>query len=207
MRTTQKAAILLGGAILAAGCAAQKQSGFLNDYSILKPSKVISGALSYSKPDSDLAKYTQFIIDPVGVNFADAKKNGTYDPALLAQLTDYFRTQLINGLSKNYQVVDQPGPNVLRIQIAITGLKKAEPALNIHPATKLSGLGLGGASVEAQAVDSQSGEVQMAFMQTRDGDRLALLEGFQEWGHARQAMDFWASQLVKRLDTLHGTAK
>ena len=96
---------------------------------------------------------------------------------------------------------------MLRIQIAITGLKKAEPALNIHPATKLSGLGLGGASIEAQAVDSQTAEVQFAFMQTRDGDRLALLEGFQEWGHARQAMDFWVSEFVKQLDILHGNSQ
>ena len=95
MRATHKAAILLCGAILTAGCAAQKQSGFLDDYSVLTPSKVMSGALSYKKPDAELIKYTKFIIDPVGVNFADAKKSGTYDPALLGQLTDYFRSKLV----------------------------------------------------------------------------------------------------------------
>lgn len=188
------------------GCSAKQrgQSGFLADYSGLTPSPNVDGAMAYRNPNFDLAKYRKFIIDPIGVHFAPDASGAAVDPATLQEMTQYFRAKLIEGLSKNYQVVEQPGEGTMRLRIALTDLQKANPALNIHPATKLSGVGLGAASVEAEGIDTATGKRMFAFVHTRSGDRLSIVEGLEFWSHAKQAMDFWAAKLVERVDEAHG---
>ncbi|UCE61917.1 MAG: DUF3313 domain-containing protein, partial [Phycisphaerales bacterium] len=85
-----------------------------------------------------------------------------------------------------YSVVDAPGPGVLRIRAALTDIKKTKPAMNIHPATKLSGIGLGGASMEAEGLDAQTGERVLAVVDTRAGNRLSIGAGLDSLGHAKQ---------------------
>lgn len=191
------------------GCSAKQRanSGFLVDYSELKPSPLVEGAYAYRNPSFDLGKFDKFIIDPIGVHFAPDASGAAVDPKTLQEMTAYFRTKLIEGLSKNYKVVDAAGDGTLRLRIALTDLQKSNPALNIHPATKLSGVGLGAASVEAEGLDTASGKRLFAFVHTRSGDRLSIVEGLEFWGHAKQAMDFWAAKLVERVDEAHGKAK
>jgi hypothetical protein len=190
------------------GSSERKASGFLSDYSSLRDSTRVDGAKVYLKPGLDLSKYDKFLVRPVGVQFAAEDKPGAIDPEVISELTKYLHQQVVTELAANqYRIVNQPGPGVLDLRIAVTHLKKAEPVLNIHPATKLSGLGLGGASIEAEAFDAATGQRQFAFMHTRAGDRLTIVEGLQEWGHAKQAMDFWAKTLVDRVNEAHGMTR
>ncbi|MBZ0159314.1 MAG: DUF3313 domain-containing protein [bacterium] len=76
-----------------------------------------------------------------------------------------------------------------------------------NPAMKLSGIGLGGAAMDAEVVDSASGERLAAVVDSQSGGRLGIVAGLQTYGHARQVMDGWAERFVKRLDTIHGSAK
>ena len=192
--------------LLFAGCTLKQRthSGFLGDYSGLEPGPNVQGSYVYRKPGFDPAQYGKFMIDPIGVHFAPDAAGSAVSPDTLKQLTDYFHAKLVEELSEHYQVVDQPGVGVMQLRIAITDVKKATAALNIHPATKLSGVGLGGASIEAEGIDTESRQRLFAFVHTREGNRLSIAEGLQDWGHAKQAMDFWAEQLVARLDEAHG---
>ena len=200
------ALLLTAAALLLGGCSMSKRghSGFLGDYSQLEPDDQIKDMQVYRAPGLDASAYDKFIVDPIGVHFAPDAKGIAINPDRLKELTDYFRQTLVDELSVNYAVVDDPGPGTMRLRIAITDIKKTEPALNIHPATKLAGAGLGGASVEAEGIDSQTGRRLFAFVHTRPGDRMAIAEGLDAWGHAKQAMDFWAQKLVERLDRAHG---
>ncbi len=205
-RAVALAVVILAAMPLLGGCSMSRasHSGFLGDYSQLKPEPSVSGMTVYRAPGFDAGKLDKFIVDPIGVHFAPNAKGVAINPDTIKKLTDYFHAQMVKELSVNYTVVTEPAPGVTRLRIAITDLKKTEPALNIHPATKLAGMGLGGASVEVEGIDAQSGQRQFAFMHTRPGDRLALAEGLEAWGHAKQAMDFWSSEMVKRLDKAHG---
>ena len=73
------------------GCQAQKaaHSGFLGDYSKLRPSPEVEDALYYQNPGKSLKDYDKFIIDPVLVHFAPNAKGTALDPAKLKKLTDY----------------------------------------------------------------------------------------------------------------------
>ena len=188
------------------GCQATKaaHSGFLGDYSKLRPNPEVEDALYYQDPAKSLKDYDKFMIDPVIVHFAPNAEGTAFDPAKLKELTDYAHEEAVAALSKRYRVVDTPGPGVLRIRAALTDIKKTKPAMNIHPATKLSGLGLGGASMEAEALDSQTGVRVIAVVDTRQGNRLSFGAGLSELGHAKQVIKHWIERFVKRVDKAHG---
>ncbi len=67
------------------------QSGFLRDYSQLKPDPAFDGALRYEHPSKKLGQYRKFIIDPVMIHFAPHAEGAAIDPTELKQLADYFR--------------------------------------------------------------------------------------------------------------------
>ncbi|NBC10300.1 MAG: DUF3313 family protein, partial [Planctomycetes bacterium] len=185
----------------------RQPAGFLDGYARLAPDPEIDGLLVYQAPGFDPAAWDRFLIDPIVVRFAPDAKGRDLDPAVLDRLTAYFHTALTTRVAQRYRVVTQPGPGVMRVRLAITDVKKTEPALNLHPATKLSGLGLGGASVEGEGIDTQTGRTLFAFRHTRPGNRLEIIEGLEPWGHAKDAMDFWAERLVGRLDAAHGSTR
>ena len=191
-----------------AGCQPHKAafSGFLNDYSKLQPSPIVEDALYYANPTRSLKDYHKFLIDPVIVHFAPNAKGTAVDPTKLAILTDFAHDEMVKALSERYYVVTAPGPGVLRIRAALTDIEKTTPVMNIHPATKLSGVGLGGASMEAEALDSQSGVRVIAVVDTRQGNRLSIGAGLSELGHAKQVIKHWIDRFVKRVDEAHGFA-
>ncbi len=184
-------------------------SGFLGDYSQFKPHPTVEGAELYESPSKSLKQYNRFIVDPVIAHFAPDAEGAAIDPGELKELTDYFHDQLVKGLSESghYQVVNAPGPGVARLRIAITAIEKTTALANIHPAMKASGIGLGGAAMEAEAIDSVSGERVAAVVDSQSGGRLGITAGLKKYGHAQQVMDGWVERFVNRLDELHGYKK
>lgn len=178
-----------------------KYSGFLGDYSGLRPSVIEKGAEQYFHPSKAIADYDAFMIDPVRVQFARGSDATAIDPAKILELSVYFREKLISQLrSGGYSVKDKSGRNTLTVRVAITGLKKTNPLLNIHPATKMSGAGLGGASFEGECVDSVTGERIAAVVHSKKGSKTSMKAGLSDWDHAKQAMDFWAKTFVEQLN-------
>lgn len=197
-------AILVLG--MASGCAATKtqNSGFLSDYSQLKPDPKFDDMLRWQDSSANLASYDKFIIDPVLLHFAPNAKGIGIDPSDLAELTAFAHKTFVDKLSKDFKVVSSPGPDTLRLRLAITGIEKTTPLLNIHPAMKLSGAGLGGASGEGEALDSVTNKRIIAGVETRMGSRISLAAGLSSLGHAKQVVEYWADRLVKVMKQAHG---
>ncbi len=183
-----------------------RYSGFLGDYSKLKRSRELKGAMSYENPSKSLKEYDKFMIDRVVVHFAPNAKGVGVDPIKVQQVAEYFHRELWQALSIRYQVVNTPGPGVLRLRAAITDIKTTVPIMNIHPGTKLLGFGLGGASMEGEAVDSQTGERVLAVVDVRKGafNPLPSGAGFDKVGHAKEVMRYWVKRFVGRVDKAHG---
>ena len=184
----------------------KRYSGFLGDYSKLKKSRKLEGAMSYESPSKSLKEYDKFIIDPVLVHFAPNAKGIGVDPFKVQQVAAYFHRELWQALSIRYQVVNTPGPGVLRLRAAITDIKTTVPLMNIHPGTKLLGLGLGGASMEGEAVDSQTGERVLAVVDSRKGgfNPLPSRAAIDTVAHAKEVMRYWVKRFVGRVDKAHG---
>ncbi len=185
------------------GCAAKKAQriGFLSDYSKLEAqSKVSARYLAMNR----LKGYSKLIIDPVKIHLHEGSKSKKKVTEKVAMdLTGYMHAALLKAVEGSYQIVYQPGPGVARVRVALTDLKKSNVAMNIYPGTKIMGSGLGGASLEAEIVDSQTGEQVGALVESQLGSRLSL-DGLSAWGDAKSVMDGWAKRFRERLDEAHG---
>lgn len=196
---------IVGFVSIHTGCSAAKseKTGFLDDYSKLESYSDTS--FRYVPDKSALAGYDTFIVDPV-ITFFHAKseagkkqKKGKLDEQDISDLKNYMHDAILKALSEDYNIAYQPGPGVARLRIALTDLKNSSTLQNILPATKLIGSGLGGASLEAELLDSQTGSQIGAIVESQLGSRLSL-EGLSKWGDAKAVMDDWAKRLKQRLD-------
>ncbi|UCF43429.1 MAG: DUF3313 domain-containing protein [Planctomycetota bacterium] len=195
--------------VIQGGCAAQRaqRTGFLSDYSRLKPYSDVSYRNIPSQ--ETIRRYSKFIVDAVVVHFHAGSKTieerfkGEITEQDITDLKNYMHDAIVNAISDRYGIAYRPGPGVARVRIAITDLKKSNVLMNIHPGSKLLGSGLGGASLEVEWLDSQTGEQIAALLESQLGDRLSL-DGLSEWGDAKGVMDDWARRFRERLDEAHG---
>jgi hypothetical protein len=202
--------ILLSVLILVlCGCGGGKQSetGFLSDYSRLQQRS--STSFRYASYPEKLGDYSKFIIDPVQVQFYAGSKaekekaKGKLKESDISALQNYTRESMVRALSDRYKIVYQSGDDVARIRVALTDLQKSKIIMNVLPAAKVSGGGLGAVSMEAEIIDSQSGKQIRAIVETQTGTRLSF-DGLRTWGDAKAVIDRWAKELRKRVDEAHG---
>lgn len=198
-------AIALATALASAGCAPRSGfSGFLRDYSKLERDPFLDNSLAYTSPTADLKQYTKFIIDPVVVHFAPDADGVAIDPADLKILADYWRDEAVKALSRRYTVVTEPGPGVLRVRAAITGIKRNAPLGSGQAITKGPEIMLGGASMEAEGLDSRTGERVSAVVDSRSGTVLGITGQRQTYDDAKEIMRLWVERFVARVDIIQG---
>lgn len=131
--------LALAGIMLVAGCAATDslmgsgtgvtasdparytQSGFLSDYARLKPAPWGDGIECWRDANLDAKKYDKVLISRMTVSLKPDQQQGI-DPTDLKTLTDYFHDSLVKALKPQMQVVDEPGPGVVVLRIALTDL-------------------------------------------------------------------------------------
>ena len=186
--------------VAAIGCTPElRESGFLKDYSQLEKDPDNPGTKIYINADADFNEYDKFKLDPVIVYFrTDAKSEGV-DPDELDELVTYFEEALTKELSNTLKNTNELGPGVIRVRAALTDVEKTTPAMNVLPHTKLTGLGIGGAHMEAEFMDAATGQRLGAVMQGEKGGVLSVGAGFSKWGHAKEVMDRWAKRAGERL--------
>lgn len=189
------------------GCGSEMaKTGFLSDYSKLSA----ESDTSYRYIDKTTAdEYTAFIIDPVAVHFKqgsraiEKKSEGKLTEQQLKDLAAYFTSAIFAAITDaGYKIAYQPGPNVARIRVAITDLEETS-ALNVLPQASLLGVGVGGAAMEAEAVDSVTGKQIAAVVESKQGRRIPFTN-LGEWGTAKGVMDGWAKRLKERLEEAKG---
>lgn len=192
-------------------------SGFLgSDYSLLKAGAPGSGQqamLAYINPSANFASFNKIMIAPV-TYWADNDSTISADQQQI--LTDYFHNQLVQTFGKNFTVVNDPGPGVAKLSVALTDASSATPVLRtisvVVPqahALNLIKAGLtgtyafvGSATGEAKLTDSATGQLLAAWADQRFGTAAVKNAGVWQWGDAEHAMDYWAKALNQRLVTL-----
>jgi hypothetical protein len=128
--------------------------------------------------------------------------------------------------------VNEPGPGVLRIRVAITDLVPNKPEASVVTLVvpylwiAEGGAGvaegkagstpfLGEATVEAEALDSKTNKQVAAYIEERVGKKYNwthgvdtavkdYLKAYSTWSYTKQAMDNWAQDLRRTLDRWHG---
>jgi len=197
--------VLVASHILLCACATtvseQDQSGFLSDYSKLE--RIDDSALLFI--DETAGDYSSFIIEPVVITFRQPPDKQDFTDEELSELTAYYEEAVTEALSRNegYPIVERPGPGVARMRIGITDVEETIGVLNISIYTKITGLGLGGASFEGEIVDSVTGKQLAAAVRWGTGSRI-LKAGITHMGDAKIAINRWAKDLRAQVDEAHG---
>lgn len=180
---------LVGMCLAACGCGFEKPKtvGFLSDYSHLRPETELRSR--YWPPDNRLAQYSQFIVDPVPVYLDDETRTRLgQDAAVLAELSQHMHDTMVRALEPRYPVAGvTPGPATGRIRMALTHLSRGGP------------FEAGAVAIEAELLDSQTGEQILALRELRDGTGASSAE----WDHAKRVMDDWAHQFYAALEEQH----
>jgi len=183
------------------GCSTMKtpKSGFLQDYSEFQVDPKDKSLLWYEKKGTDWKRFKKLIIDPVVVYLHPDARNRAIQPEALEKLTGYFKETVVKEVEDEYPVVDTPSPDVLRIRAAITDVIPVQPVMNVLT-TAIIGLPLdmGGAAIEAEFLDSETGERLGGIVDMKLGTPLDI-SGFTSLGHARTAFQQWAKELKQAL--------
>jgi len=206
--------------------------GFLSDYSKLKPEGGDSNAYAFEASAKVGGKYNKVLLERIKIYFADASETKSIDPTDLKALTDYFQHALVKALGDAYPVVNEPGPDVIRLRIAVTNVVPnntgASVATLIVPYLWIADAGTGAAqghagstafvgkaSIEAEALDSVSGEQVAAYVETEIPKKYNWTHGlskgvtsytdaYSTWAYTKEAMDIWAKHVRERMDAVHG---
>ena len=213
---------------LLAGCSATKQardveqSGFLGDiYPKLRKGKEGEALLVYKPEKIDTArfsKYTKILLDPVTVWRGEESREAGVPQKDIQVLADHFYSLLYLTFQQDYEMVQQPGPNTLRIQVAITKVEESMVVMDVvstvvpqaRALSTLKGLAtgkpafVGEASVEAKVSDAQTGRVLAAVVDRRVGNKKLEAEAFDTWGDVNEILEYWAKQSRFRLCEARG---
>lgn len=184
------------------GCAnkpAATPSGFLEDYSQLQQDG--ESRMVFASPR--LASFDAFIVDPIELRVAPTKLS----PEDQAEAARYFRqSAIVSLLSQGLAVTDRPGVGVARVQIALTDIAQSTWWRKVHPLWRSMGAGTGGAAMEAQVVDSVTGQRLAAVIQSASGNQFDFT-AFSTLADVKSAIDKWADTGRKELIMLRERAR
>jgi hypothetical protein len=193
----------------------ETMSGFLDDYSLLRPGGPDELRLVYRNPRAEWTRYDKILLDPVTV-WRSGK--GSLDPvpeADLLRLAADFERAVRRSLGGSFTLVDAAGPGVMRIRFAITDARANDPVLDVltarpdagrrhpggalHPETRRF---VAAAMIEGEIRDAQSGALLAQGVDYRP-NRSSLEGASTTWIELNQRMVFWVDRLSARLERVH----
>ncbi|MGA9724173.1 MAG: DUF3313 domain-containing protein [Candidatus Binatus sp.] len=233
--TTSLTAAGLAAVLLASGCSTTVESqpaaekalesggplpsavtGFLGpDASRLAPGPEGGAALVWINPNAQWSSYTRIQLMPVEFWAAADSKVPAADQATL---TEYFYNQLQTNLAKSFALVDQPGPGVMTVRVALMDATTAVPGLRtisvVVPQARVLNMAqslatdsyafVGSAEAEMKVTDSVNGLLLAEAVDQRAGGMGLKGAASFQWGDAQNAMDYWAQKIPNRLLQLQG---
>jgi len=218
VRLVTVAALSLALALSATACASfSKQSGFLGDYyKNLKPGPEGGVKQRWMKPGVDFSKYDKVMLDNVRFYLAADSEDLGIDAEQMKELSDAFNKELVNALKDKYPIVADPAPGVVRIRIALTGIKQSRPVLSgitsitppgivistVKKVTTGSWTGSGATRGELMMIDPMNNDEVIAV--AVDEQVAGFTERFSKFGSAEEAFKFWANRIRISLDQVHG---
>jgi hypothetical protein len=214
-------------AVMATSCTSTSQmrstkaTGFLGDYASLRKGEGSEAQMVYIKPGVNWRGYNKIIIDPITAYAIPGNPLAKLPKDQLNALVGYLYSALREQLGKDYQIVNAPGPGVLRLRVALTEAGAGKPVLGVmssltppsiavsalKTAITGSGTGTGSARVEMEMLDSQTRQRLAAGVDAQSGNKRDFFGNFNKWDDAQDAFDNWAAKLQSRLMELRAGGK
>jgi len=174
--------------------------------------------LAYARPGASLAAYKKVIIEPIEVAFRkdwNPKKTGS-ELRLGAADRENIRTgvagivrdEFVKALEakSGYEVVTEPGPDVLRVNASILNLYVNAPQSRTASRTQTYTVSAGEMTLVAELHDSETGEVLARVVDRQAARRstyLTLTDRTSNTDEARDIASAWGRALRDSLDKAH----
>lgn len=203
-------------AIESGGSLPPSVTGFLGpDAAKLAPGPKGGAALVWINPNAQWSNYTKVQLLPVEFWAAADSKVSPDDQKVL---TGYFYNSLQTNLAKNFALVNQPGPGVMTLRVALMDATTATPGLRtisvVVPQARILNAAqslatdsyafVGSAEAEMKLTDSVSSELLAEGVDKQAGGMGLKGAASFKWGDAQNAMDYWAQKISTRLLELKG---
>ena len=195
------------------GCASSQvdpshYSGFLKDYSQLKPAESASGApvMRWIDPDVKFNKYTSVYIEPSQF-YPQPQPTGVISAQALQSITRYFDTALKRELSKNMTLAQGPGPNTIVVRPAITAVATSTEGLKPYEVIPIAlvaaavNTAAGGRdqnveiATEAAFLDAQTNKVLAQVVRKGSGEPLENDQTQLTLDDVKPVLDGWANDM------------
>lgn len=211
--------MLAMGAVVLSGCASTDAVTEW-DGLVRQPNTRLNAV--FVKPDAQVVAYRSVMLDPVQVSF-----DGNWDPnrgtrsmsarlnaddiaAIKGDLAELFREIFRDELARGgYQLVDQPGPETLRVTPAIINLFINAPDTSAPGRTRTYTADSGRMTLVVELRDSETGTLLARAVDTQTGRSAGMwtiTNRVTNTADARRAIGVWASALRRGLDELYGRA-
>jgi hypothetical protein len=207
---------VMGMALAGGSAAAQEASGPLADYARLQPSPDNPIGKRWIDPSFNFKPYMKIMFDPVEVWVNPASQYKGASPDVLKRMSDGFLNSFRQALQPAYQVVNKPGPDVLRVKSYITGVNLVKPSANpadFVPVVFLfraaSGADAGRnivLSAELQVL-GPDGKVVAEAVASGTSDKKITESQQVTWSDLKSVSDSWGQIFRKALDGARGGGK
>jgi hypothetical protein len=197
-----------------------KFSGFLSqgEYRLLtKATKTEKdqALYTYVKPNLNLVLYKKVLLDPVQV-MRPADQTGVVSEDV-QKVVNNFYIQLTRELSKDYDMAKEPGPDTLRVQVALTRVDPGSGTMQVITSVVPFGIGAdvaqdfvtgkpsfaGDISVEARVTDARSGELLAAGVDRRIAEK-NIVAAMDTWNGVTKVTEIWSKIFAYRLCKTRG---
>ena len=191
--------------------AGKQFSGFLSDYSKLKPNPNFENTVSYVRddPNKNIHRYVAVIVDPVAIYVATDDASRAMPERGRTALAKYFQQAITWAVTDAFPVVHEPGALVLRLRSVLVGVDVGGAT---NPDQKDAGgdalertVNIGKVGVEMELVDSVTGEQIAAAVDRQNLGEGAVIGSVtfsrdEKFQAATRACRAWAQRLREFLD-------
>lgn len=217
---TRIAMLLLLGVVTLTGCTGTQNQVTEWDGLVRQPVSRMDAV--FVRPDADIPAYTSVMLDPVQVSFARnwdpnqgrrnpaSRLNAADVEAIQSGLADLFRetfrTQLAQG---GFTLVDEPGPETLRVSAAIVDLFVTAPDTMSAGRSRTYTANSGQMTLVAELRDSETGDLLARAVDTQRGrttSGMQFTNNVTNTADARRAVGVWAAALRQGMEDMYGRA-
>ncbi len=202
---------LLIFACMSTGCASVKptQTGYLSDYSHLESSGArLNWGLGYHRVNvreptpAELVGVDSFYIEPVAWLCPEDDWLGK-DKTRRERVTKALEVSLRERLGPIRPIVETPGPRTARVHAAVTDVSSARTITNVLASIVFGPISNGGASVEAEILRPEGGQVA-AIAGASHGGGLDVIGYYVRSGHPKTSVRRLAGDLTRRVEAAAG---
>lgn len=220
MKSKSLVATVCLASLLLHGCASKyvepdQYSGFLKDYSKLKEDKSPSGAavMRWIKPGIDVSQFSSVYVEP-SQYYPKPQPTEKIPQQTLTGITQYYDQALKTQFSKALPLATSPGPGVLVVRPAITGVSAKTKGLRPYEVIPIALVAAGistatgirdqdtSVATEAAFIDGRSNEVVAEVVRKGAGTDLENSSQVMQAKDARVVLDGWARDMVNAFEAL-----